>query len=1533
MKTSNFIVIFPAFVLAATILAVSSQAQTAAPLAVGPAPTSYAVVSRDANSAIWERTTYELSPSGQVIPRTNHVVEMATGLNFKDPLTGQWTPSKEEIDILPDGTAVANQGQHTVLFPADIAQGVIELTTPDGMHLKSRPLGIFFDDGSRTVLISALTNAVGYLAGSNQVIYPDAFTGVKGDLVMTYRRSGFESDVVLREQPPAPDQFGLSQNARLQLLTEFFNPPEPIQQASAASKADGLTDTTLQFGSTLMKQGRAFAIGTPGARPRMPVYKSWVHLNGRTFLVEEVLYRRISTQLQTLPVTASSPVTISRLPSSASHLYEVSATRLLPPATVSKLEVGNRKSEMIRQLAKADAQKTPGVVLDYNQIDYDRTDITFQNGVTYYVSSEIGLYGTTTFQGGSVIKFDEQNGGFEIFSAINNQSDPSHPTVLTSVNDDSVGAIITPYSSGQPGQVLTDPMDVYTNYIELKNFRFNHAEVAFFNYMDASTNIFWNCEFSDCEETIDLTYGKAVLRNVLNFYVNFYGSAMNGNSSPGEWYWLDAQNVTSSEGFVAYPNAAQNITLVVTNSILVGAGGDLYAVAIMNGMSGDTYGAADVATNADFESAGNANYYLAANSTLRNAGTTTIDPDLLAELQTMTTYAPQDGGYPDTNTPDLGYHYPVNEDSDYDGLPDWWEWKYFASYAYSGTNLDTVSRTFLYDYSNGRDPNVIQFSLQFTNYYVNTTNVPVQLNISGGVPSYMAVLVNDTNQTDAVWQPYASSNIVVTLGSTNGAYGIFVGLRGLPPDATQTWRWASVTLYADTPMLTITNPATSTVSRSPIQLQGYASSPLGSLTFDVSSAAGVLTNQTGFLTGQFYDTNLLAYTTNYFECSGVVLDSGTNVITLHATDWVGHTANVNFTLIYSPDTNPPALNLVWPQDGTVISGSNFTLQAQVSDPTATVTASIDGNAAQGLVEQNGTVWVKNLLLNAGTNAVSLTASNVFGGVSITNFDVVGNDVGLVIDPLPDDQLNKSRVTVTGSINDRSDTVTVNGIPANVNTETGTWEANNVPVNPTGTASLNVQVGDSGNNPLSSGTANQPQPATVVLAGYSGYMSDQYTGFYGYSDWPYLDVRTANWAYDSGGNETDSGYTPNDVGTAENYFNFTYDLPAAGPGSDGPGFGWDIVSVNIPDGNGGNFQRSSGAQVMIVPSGQEQAGTTNVYLVLASAMAFSDPIRDFGEGSGDLPVAPETMAVNGQALINTGITNVDGSVFGGTKISAKSGVPAPLTTTAPVAGFTFANRIFQLISQCVATTPSNRARTNIGVGEQVNLYFNPALPTTNITWSATAGSLSVTNNSSTNLFTAPDNATNVTVTATIGSMPVNFYFKVFEPTHIDHAGVYSWQSYDAGIAGAFMRLKVYLAPTNVSFYQVKYREIGEDASSITGYFSDTNIFGTNPAQTLYHKPADWGTLNEDNSWDPWDTCELSGDPVAHPPWDSGGSFRFVIPGQWKVSDSGATNDFPNPWYQDFTIDSSGTIRITKFDSHWIQRTTNNVITFSPGDPIP
>jgi hypothetical protein len=74
----------------------------------------------------------------------------------------------------------------------------------------------------------------------------------------------------------------------------------------------------------------------------------------------------------------------------------------------------------------------------------------------------------------------------------------------------------------------------------------------------------------------------------------------------------------------------------------------------------------------------------------------------------MTTYAPPAGSWPDNDgLPDLGYHYPVNEDSDHDGLPDWWEYKYFGNYTHSGGDLDGGGNTLLFDYQHGLNPFII----------------------------------------------------------------------------------------------------------------------------------------------------------------------------------------------------------------------------------------------------------------------------------------------------------------------------------------------------------------------------------------------------------------------------------------------------------------------------------------------------------------------------------------------------------------------------------------------------------------------------------------------------------------------------------------------------------------------------------------------------------------------------------------------------------------------------------------------------------
>jgi hypothetical protein len=169
MKTSCLVL-----VLLSSILAGAQTLGTATQTTLPP-PTAYSIVANDANSRVWERTTYEQGPNGTVVPKKHRVTELETGMYFQS--NGQWVESKEEIDLLPQGGAAATNGQIQVYFPGDIYQGEIQMLTPEGEQLQSQPVGICYDDGTNTVLIAALTNSVGELDSPNQIIYPNAFAG------------------------------------------------------------------------------------------------------------------------------------------------------------------------------------------------------------------------------------------------------------------------------------------------------------------------------------------------------------------------------------------------------------------------------------------------------------------------------------------------------------------------------------------------------------------------------------------------------------------------------------------------------------------------------------------------------------------------------------------------------------------------------------------------------------------------------------------------------------------------------------------------------------------------------------------------------------------------------------------------------------------------------------------------------------------------------------------------------------------------------------------------------------------------------------------------------------------------------------------------------------------------------------------------------------------------------------------------------------------------------------------------------------
>ncbi len=207
-------------------------------------------------------------------------------------------------------------------------------------------------------------------------------------------------------------------------------------------------------------------------------------------------------------------------------------------------------------------------------------------------------------------------------------------------------------------------------------------------------------------------------------------------------------------------------------------------------------------------------------------------------------------------------------------VPAWWSFYWFGNLT---NTMDSSGNPLLSDYQNYTngvtpcDPNVISFTVSATNLYVSSTTLPLAINLQGGIPYYVAVLVNDTNYADAVWQPYTGTNLTVTLAGADGLYDVWVGLKGLPADATVTWDTDDIDFTLDrvAPTVSITSPqlanGDATVVKPYLQIQGLATKPLSSLSYDISNVLGAAT----FIAGQVtdaagYDPVYCQYMTNYF---------------------------------------------------------------------------------------------------------------------------------------------------------------------------------------------------------------------------------------------------------------------------------------------------------------------------------------------------------------------------------------------------------------------------------------------------------------------------------------------------------------------------------------------------------------------------------------------------------------------------------------------------------------------------------------------
>lgn len=613
------------------------------------------IVERGAHHKTWERIEYEPAMGGKMIPHRHVYQELATGMHFENE-RGEWEESQAKIEILPNNAgAAAAKGQHKVLFPPDVYDGQIELNLPNGNWLRSRVLGLSYFDSEtgRNVLIAELTNSVGEVYRDNVVIYPNAFTDLQADLRYTYTREGFEQDIVLREKIPGPEDYGLNpKTTRLQVLTEFFNPPTPgkTELVVEAQNGDLIPDQTLDFGGMQIGTGKAFPRENDSG-DSIPVGKRWLQLDGRDFLIEEVSAADVIPYLDTLPKPdgASLNKTIKKVQRFASIERQLSPSR----RTVKQTPRDDKKGFRLASIS----QPKDGFVLDYVTMNTSLTNQVFQGASTYYLSGNVSLYGTNTiFEPNAVIKY-ASGVSLTMNTPVTWQGDIYRPVHLVAKDDNSVGETISG-STGSPGTSYYAATALYFNAsaastnLVLSDLRVANATRAVAINTKAG-HVLKNLQLVNCANGLALTNAEVSLRNALFYRVltNFTGSSATGR----------VEHLTADIASRMNQNIGSN--LFVTNSLLI---------AVTNL---DTFTSYYNYTNASavgiFQTVNGGQHYLNTNSVYRNIGTTNITVDLLTSFQKRTTYPPlaytnislPDYGtlspqaQRDTDVPDLGYHY------------------------------------------------------------------------------------------------------------------------------------------------------------------------------------------------------------------------------------------------------------------------------------------------------------------------------------------------------------------------------------------------------------------------------------------------------------------------------------------------------------------------------------------------------------------------------------------------------------------------------------------------------------------------------------------------------------------------------------------------------------------------------------------------------------------------------------------------------------------------------------------------------------
>lgn len=330
-----------------------------------------------------------------------------------------WEESDPALYPAPGGGWVSGKNRHRVRIPPVLEESRSVRYEIERRVLATVPSRIAYvnPDGSGMAVIGWLGRSRGELFG-NGVLFRDAFAGISADVRYLNSRSGFEQDIIIKEELPDPGKFGLDPaRAALVVLTELIDFP------------DYLADSVQVFAGAVPVDlsARSAASSLPMAFYRAGKGKRFLHS-----FIRGVAY----------PGTARGD-----------------DGRCLQVEVRKTVWEENGKYYLWEEIPWTFVRDNPfPITIDYvNRSGVLAASETWTAGPTYLVDGTLTLAAnvTLTIEAGAVVKFSDDSGGASGIVVAGSNSrivalgTANGPIVFTSRNDDTTGEIV-PGSSGAP---------------------------------------------------------------------------------------------------------------------------------------------------------------------------------------------------------------------------------------------------------------------------------------------------------------------------------------------------------------------------------------------------------------------------------------------------------------------------------------------------------------------------------------------------------------------------------------------------------------------------------------------------------------------------------------------------------------------------------------------------------------------------------------------------------------------------------------------------------------------------------------------------------------------------------------------------------------------------------------------------------------------------------------------------------------------------------------------------------------------------